>query len=325
MILPLLNVNDLSMHYQTMEGEVKAVDDVSFTVEKGEAVGLAGESGCGKSSVAFSLLKLLPYNATIVKGRILLDDVDILTMSETEFRRNIRWKRISMVPQAAMNALNPVFRIGDQITEAIMLHEDVPEEEARDRTAKLLDMVGIDSSRADRYPHEFSGGMKQRSMIAMALACNPELILADEPTTALDVVIQCQVIKVLKHLQKVLGLSMILISHDLSVVGETCDKVAVMYAGKICEYCSTGELFGNPLHPYAEGLLSAFPRIKGGRSRLTSIPGNPPQLIDPPSACRFHPRCGYAKPVCSELDPNMEQTRSGHWTACHKANKHPKY
>jgi peptide/nickel transport system ATP-binding protein len=313
------------MHYTTMEGEVKAVDDVSFSVEKGEAVGLAGESGCGKSSVAFTLLKLLPKNARIVKGKVLLSGSDILTMSETDFRRSVRWKRISMVPQAAMNALDPVFKIGEQIAEAIMVHEEVTEEEATERTAKLLEMVGIDPSRADRYPHEFSGGMKQRSMIAMALACNPDLVLADEPTTALDVVIQSQVIKVLKNLQKVLGLSMILISHDLSVVGETCDKVAIMYAGKICEYSRTRELFESPLHPYAEGLLSAFPKIKGLRKRLISIPGNPPQLVNPPTGCRFHPRCKYARPVCSETEPQAIETTLGHWTACHKTNKHPKY
>ncbi len=323
--MALLKVEDLTMHYDTMEGEVKAVDDVSFTVEKGEAVGLAGESGCGKSSVALSLLKLLPYNARILKGRVELAGTDILSMNETEFRRSIRWKRISMVPQAAMNALDPVFKVGDQIAEAIMLHEEVTEEEARARTMRLLEMVGIDPSRADHYPHEFSGGMKQRSMIAMALACAPDLILADEPTTALDVIIQSQVIKVLKNLQKSLGLSMILISHDLSVVGETSDKVAVMYAGNICEYCSSRELFEKPLHPYTEGLLSAFPRIRGSRGRLVSIPGNPPQLIDPPKACRFHPRCQYARPVCSEIDPDTQETRPGHWTACHKANNHPKY
>ena len=323
--MALLNIEDLTMHYDTMEGEVKAVDDVSFTVEKGEAVGLAGESGCGKSSVALSLLKLLPYNARILKGRIALAGMDILSMNETEFRRSIRWKRISMVPQAAMNALDPVFKIGDQIVEAIMLHEEITEEEARERATKLLEMVGIDPSRADHYPHEFSGGMKQRSMIAMALACTPDLVLADEPTTALDVIIQSQVIKVLKNLQKVLGLSMILISHDLSVVGETCDRVAIMYAGKICEYCRSQELFESPLHPYTEGLLSAFPRIRGSKSRLISIPGNPPQLIDPPKACRFHPRCPYARPVCSEIDPDTQETRPMHWTACHKANNHPKY
>ena len=321
----LLSVEDLSMHYTTMEGEVKAVDDVSFSVEKGEAVGLAGESGCGKSSVAFTLLKLLPKNARIVKGKVLLSGNDILTMSETDFRKSVRWKRISLVPQAAMNALDPVFKIGEQIAEAIMVHEEVTEEEATERTAKLLEMVGIDPSRADRYPHEFSGGMKQRSMIAMALACNPDLVLADEPTTALDVVIQSQVIKVLKNLQKVLGLSMILISHDLSVVGETCDKVAIMYAGKICEYSRTRELFEGPLHPYAEGLLFAFPKIKGTKKRLVSIPGNPPQLVNPPSGCRFHPRCKYARPVCSETEPQSIETTPEHWTACHKTNKHPKY
>jgi len=323
--LVLLKVEGLSMHYRTIEGAVRAVDDVSFTVEKGEAVGLAGESGCGKSSVAFTLLKLLPYNARIVKGKVELEGTDILSADETHFRKHIRWKRISMIPQAAMNALDPVFKVGDQIAEAITVHEQVTEEEAGERARKLLETVGIDPSRADHYPHEFSGGMKQRSMIAMSLACKPDIILADEPTTALDVIIQSQVIKVLKNLQRVLGLSMILISHDLSVVGETCDKVAVMYAGKICEHCKTRELFDRPLHPYTEGLLAAFPSIRGPNKRLVSIPGNPPNLVNPPPACRFHPRCPYARPVCSEIEPLMLETTAGHWTACHKANRYPKY
>jgi len=308
-----------------MEGTVKAIDGVAFRVEKGEALGIAGESGCGKSSVAFTIMRLLPYNGRIIDGRIELKGSDILTMDAEEFRKNVRWKSISIVPQAAMNSLNPVFKVGEQITEAILFHEDVGEQEAQERTVGLLKKVGIDPSRADHYPHEFSGGMKQRAMIAMALACNPDLIIADEPTTALDVITQAQVIKVLKSLQKELDLSLILISHDLSVVGETCDKVAIMYAGKIAEYASVKEIFRSPKHPYTQGLLGSFPSIKGTKERLQSIPGNPPDLIDPPPACRFNPRCRYSKRVCTMEDPVLMESSKGHFVACHMANRHPDY
>jgi len=313
------------MHYSTVEGTVKAIDGVAFRVEKGEALGIAGESGCGKSSVAFTIMRLLPYNGRIISGRIELKGSDILTMDAEEFRKNVRWKSISIVPQAAMNSLNPVFKVGEQITEAILFHEDVGEQEAQERTVGLLKKVGIDPSRADHYPHEFSGGMKQRAMIAMALACNPDLIIADEPTTALDVITQAQVIRVLKSLQEELDLSLILISHDLSVVGETCDKVAIMYASKIAEYASVKEIFRSPKHPYTQGLLGSFPSIKGTKERLQSIPGNPPDLIDPPPACRFNPRCRYSKRICTMEDPVLMESSKGHFVACHMANRHPDY
>jgi len=322
---PLLEVKDLIMYYETMKGDVKAVDDVRFTLEKGEALGLAGESGCGKTSVALAMLKILPYNAKIFSGEILLSGVNILTLSDEEIRKKVRWKRISMVPQAAMNALNPVFRVSEQITEAIILHEQVSENEAKKRTLELLERVGIDPSRADHYPHEFSGGMKQRAMIAMALACNPEIIIADEPTTALDVIVQGQVLKVIKTLQRELGLSMILISHDLSVVAQTCDRSIIMYAGKIAEDASTEELFAEPLHPYSIGLIGAFPSLIGERKRLESIRGSPPNLLDPPPGCRFHPRCPYAREICSVEVPPLLETHKRHYVSCHMVNKHPKY
>jgi peptide/nickel transport system ATP-binding protein len=321
----LLEVKDLKMYYSTMKGDVKAVDDVSFSLEKGESLGLAGESGCGKTSVALTLMKLYPSNAKILTGEVLLDGKNVLEMGDDEIRREVRWKRISMVPQASMNALNPVFTIKDQIVEAILTHEDVSEEEARERTLELLRRVGIDPSRANNYPHEFSGGMKQRVMMAMALSCNPDIVIADEPTTALDVIVQAQVLKEIKKLQKELGLSMILISHDLSVVAETCEKTMIMYAGNIVEDASTLEIFRHPLHPYSIGLIGAFPKLKGEKKRLESIKGNPPNLLNPPTGCRFHPRCPYAKDVCKTTQPRLQEAHSGHGVACHMVNHHPEY
>jgi peptide/nickel transport system ATP-binding protein len=321
----LLEVKDLVMYYSTMRGDVKAVDDVSFSLEKGESLGLAGESGCGKSSVALTLMKLYPSNAKILRGEVLLDGKNILEMEDDEIRREVRWKRISMVPQASMNALNPVFTIKDQIIEAILTHEDVSEKEAEERTVGLLKRVGIDPTRVDCYPHEFSGGMKQRAMMAMALICNPDIVIADEPTTALDVIVQAQVLKEIKKLQKELGLSMILISHDLSVVAETCEKTVIMYAGNIVEDASTLEIFKHPLHPYSIGLIGAFPKLTGKKKRLESIKGNPPNLLNPPTGCRFHPRCPHAKDVCRTTEPRLEEVHNGHKVACHMVNKNPDY
>jgi len=321
----LLEVKNLKMYYSTMKGDVKAVDDISFSLEKGESLGLAGESGCGKSSVALALMKLYPSNAKILSGEVLLDGVNLLEMSDEVIRQNIRWKRISIVPQAAMNAFNPVFTIKEQIVEAILTHEDVTEKEAGERTVELLRRVGIDPSRASNYPHEFSGGMKQRAMMAMALSCNPDLIIADEPTTALDVIVQAQVLKEIKTLQEELGLSMILISHDLSVVAETCEKTMIMYAGNIVEDASTLEIFRAALHPYSIGLLGAFPKLTGERKRLESIKGNPPNLLNPPPGCRFHPRCPNAKDLCEVIPPFIQETHKGHRVACHMVNKHPEY
>jgi peptide/nickel transport system ATP-binding protein len=321
----LLEVRDLKMYYETMRGDVKAVDDVSFSLRTGESLGLAGESGCGKTSVALALMKLQPNNAKVLSGSIKLEDMNILELDDEAIRREVRWKRISMVPQAAMNALNPVFRVKDQIIEAILAHEDVSEKEADARTVELLKRVGIDTSRAGNYPHEFSGGMKQRAMIAMALACNPEIVIADEPTTALDVIVQAQVLKVIKTLQSELGLSMILISHDLSVVAETCDRTIIMYAGNVVENTETQEIFRHPLHPYSIGLIGAFPKLTGERKRLESIKGNPPNLLNPPLGCRFHPRCPHAKEVCTRVAPPLMETHENHWVACHMVNGHQEY
>jgi peptide/nickel transport system ATP-binding protein len=256
---------------------------------------------------------------------VLLNGTDILSLTDDEIRKVVRWKKISLVPQAAMNALNPIFRISSQIVEAILAHEQVSEAEALERCVRLLERVGIDSSRSDHYPHEFSGGMKQRAMIAMALACNPEIVIADEPTTALDVIVQAQVLKVIKSLQTELDLSMILISHDLSVVAETCDKTVIMYAGNVMEDASTKELFTHPLHPYSHALINAFPSLLGRKKRLKTIGGNPPTLLNPPTGCRFHPRCPYTRDICSAEPPVLVETHRDHYVSCHRINNHPQY
>jgi len=320
--MPLLNVDSLKMYYETLRGKVRAVDDVSFSVEEGEALGLAGESGCGKSSVAYTVLRLLPSNGKILSGQVVLDGVDIYSLSEEEMRDQVRWKRISLIPQGAMNSLTPVYKVGEQISEAILTHEDVSKEEAADRAAKLLSMVGIDPSRSKHYPHEFSGGMKQRAMTAMALACDPELVIADEPTTALDVIVQAQVHRLLKDLQDRLKLSLVLISHDLSVVSEICQRTAIMYAGEIVESGRTSDIFRDPVHPYTVGLLSAFPNIDEKRRRLSAIPGFPPDLLDPPSGCRFHPRCPIAREICEERQPRLDEKKKGRLAACHFAGEY---
>jgi peptide/nickel transport system ATP-binding protein len=315
--MALLEVKELKTYFRIMRGYVKAVDNVSFEVEKGEALGLAGESGCGKTTTALAILKILPSNGEIVEGKILFSGMDIVKISEEKMRKEVRWKGISLVFQGAMNAFNPVYKIGDQIVEAITLHENVSKKEAIERAKKLLEIVGIEESRFYNYPHEFSGGMKQRALIAMAISCNPALLIADEPGTALDVVVQAQILKLLRELKKKLNLSMILITHDLSIIAETCEKTAIMYAGKIVEKGTAKHIFLNPLHPYTSGLISAFPNIKAPRTRVRSIPGIPPDLLNPPSGCRFHPRCQYAMEICKKEEPLLIETEKEHYVACH--------
>ncbi|MCC6018338.1 MAG: ABC transporter ATP-binding protein [Candidatus Verstraetearchaeota archaeon] len=314
--MPLLQVRNLKTYYQTARGYVKAVDGVNFQISEGEVFGLAGESGCGKTTVALSIIRLLPPGGRIIDGEIMFNDKNILAMSEEDIRK-IRWKKIAIVFQGAMNALNPVMKVGDQIVEAITTHEDVSKEEAWRRAEKLLEMVGIEPSRAKDYPHEFSGGMKQRVMIAMALACNPQLLIADEPATALDVIVQAQILKLMRDLQRKMNLSMMLITHDLSIIAETCNKVAIMYAGKIVEYADTKRIFREPQHPYTRGLIGAFPSIKGPRRKLISIPGTPPDLLNPPSGCRFHPRCPYTNNKCKSIEPEIKDLGGEHYVACH--------
>ncbi len=314
---PVVEVQGLRTHYETLTGKVRAVDGVSFQIRKGEAMGLAGESGCGKTTVAMSLLKILPLGGRIVGGKILYKGMDLVPLHEKDMRK-VRWKGISIVFQGAMNALNPVFRVGDQIVEAIKLHEPgISKEEAKKRVESLLETVGIEPSRADNYPYEFSGGMRQRALIAMALSCSPDLLIADEPGTALDVIVQAQVLRLMRDLKEKFNLAMVMITHDLSIIAETCETVAIMYAGKVAEYGDVKQVFSDPLHPYTKGLLGAFPSLKGPRIRLPSIPGQPPDLLNPPQACRFHPRCPYVMDVCKKIDPPMVEIEKGHWVACH--------
>jgi peptide/nickel transport system ATP-binding protein len=314
----VLEVKNLTTNYRIFRGWVRAAEDVSFRVEAGEALGLAGESGCGKTTVALSLLKILPQGGRIRNGQIIFDGTDLVPLSEGEMQK-VRWKGISIVFQGAQNALNPVFKVGDQIAEAINTHEKgISNAVVKERVGNLLQLVGIEPSRADNYPHEFSGGMRQRALIAMALAASPKLLIADEPGTALDVIVQAQTLKLLRELKSKLGLSMILISHDLSIIAETCEKVAIMYAGRIVEYGDTRSIFKDPQHPYTQGLIKAFPSIKGERVRLQSIPGSPPDLLNPPPACRFNPRCPYVMDICRKEDPELkERTEKGHLVACH--------
>jgi peptide/nickel transport system ATP-binding protein len=311
----LLEVRGLKTYFYTLKGVVKAVDGVDFELNKGESLGIAGESGCGKSTLAFSIIRLVPAPGRIVDGQISFMGKNVLDLSEEDFRRNVRWKGISMIFQGAMNALNPVYTIGDQISEIMIIHRNYTKKEALEEAKKLLEIVGIDPRRVKSYPHELSGGMKQRVVIAMALALRPPLVIADEPTTALDVVVQAQIMNLLKKLKNELGISIILISHDLSLIAEIADKVAIMYGGKIAELGLSEHIYLNPKHPYTQGLLGSIPRLKGEIRDLTWIPGVPPDLSNPPPGCRFAPRCKYASEKCNREPPVIEIER-GHYVAC---------
>ncbi|MDF1595694.1 MAG: ABC transporter ATP-binding protein [Acidimicrobiia bacterium] len=314
---PLLEVQNLVMHYGTKEGDVSAVEDVTFTLNNGEAIGLVGESGCGKTSIALTLLRLLPDNSVIKSGDVRLDGESLIGLDEEQMRRR-RWRDISMVFQGAMNSWNPVYRIGDQIREALRLHwpETLTYLEETDRIAALFELVGLNPATMERYPHEFSGGMRQRAVIAMALSCNPKVIIADEPTTALDVIVQDQILRELKKIQKELGMSIIYISHDIAVIAEVTERMGVMYAGKLVELGSTIEVFHRPKHPYSYLLLKSTPSITGPRRKLAPLEGEPPNLIDPPSGCRFHPRCPFATQQCIDEDPQLTTVADGHSVAC---------
>jgi peptide/nickel transport system ATP-binding protein len=312
---PLLKVDNLRAYYFTRQGTTNAVDGVSFQLLEGQTLGITGESGCGKSTLAHSVLRLLPPAAKVVSGTISYKGLDLVTASESDLRR-IRWRRISLIFQAAMNALNPVRRVGEQVSEAITYHEKTTTREARRRTKHLFELVGLDSARMNDYPHEFSGGMRQRIVIAMAIACEPDLIIADEPVTALDVLVQAQILDLLDSLKKELKISMILITHDLSVVKQVCDFVAVMYAGKIVESSPVEKILKDPHHPYTKALIQALPQITGGRHSLKSLAGTPPNLIHPPSGCRFHPRCPFVMEKCSSEEPFLAEHGADHKSAC---------
>jgi peptide/nickel transport system ATP-binding protein len=316
--MALLEVRELSVDYLTDEGiALHAVDRVGFRLEQGRSLGLVGESGCGKTTVMMALLRLLPEEGRIVHGQVLFDGQDLLRYSEDEIRR-IRWREMSMVFQGAMNALNPVRTIESQIAEALRLHSIVESRrQARQRAGDLLELVGIPSRRGKQYPHQYSGGMRQRAVIAMALACNPRVLIADEPTTALDVMIQAQILELLERLQAELNLALIVVTHDLGIVAETCDDVLVMYGGKVAEYASSDAIFNAAQHPYTRRLLEAFPDVEEPGSVLASIPGNPPQLDDLPPGCRFEPRCQWREALCAQSQPPLVQIAPGHYVACH--------
>jgi oligopeptide/dipeptide ABC transporter ATP-binding protein len=316
----LLEVNDLKTYFYTREGAVQAVDGVSFSVEKGQTLGIVGESGCGKSVTALSIMGLIPKPpAKIAGGSVLFGGRDLTKCSEKQLE-DVRGRQIAMIFQDPMTSLNPTFKIGTQITETLRRHFDTDKGAARKRAVELLDEVGIPraAERLDDYPHQFSGGMRQRVMIAIALSCNPELLIADEPTTALDVTIQAQILDLLDRLRQEHEMAMIIITHDMGVVAETADDIAVMYAGQIVEHASANDLFDNPEHPYTEALLGALPQLEGEgirEGRLTSIPGRPPDLVNPPEACRFAARCPYRDhdDSCSRAAQELREIRAGHW------------
>ena len=312
---PLLVVEGLQTYFTLESGTVRAVDGVSFRLDHGEALGIAGESGCGKTTTALSLVRILPPNARIVGGSVKLMGIDLVPKSDNALRR-YRWREISIVFQGAMNALNPVRRVRDQIAEPIEERLGASSAEARQRAGELLELVGIPRGRGNAYPHELSGGMRQRAMIAMALACDPAIVIGDEPTTALDVMVQAQILKLIEDLRRQLGLSLILITHDLSVIAETCDRVLIMYAGRVAEEGPVAEVFQRPRHPYTQKLLAAFPNIHADRRTLEVIPGLPPDLRNPPPGCRFAPRCAFVLDVCSVEVP-AETTYNGVRVACH--------
>ena len=316
--MALIEVENLKLYFMTRRGPAKAVDNIGFSIEEQETLGLIGESGCGKTTTAMSLMKFIKPPGQIVDGRIRFMGRDIVPMSDEEIRQ-LRGKEISIVRQEAQNALNPVLTIGKQIVEMIIEHESVTKETALARAKKQLNLVGISDQRINSYPHEFSGGMKQRAMAAIATACNPKFLILDEPTTGLDVVVQRQILEMLRNLKEELSLTSVFISHDLSVVAETCDRVAVMYAGKIMEESDTVSLYQNPLHPYSIALIGAYPSLKGERRQLKSIPGAPPSLIDPPPGCRFAPRCELAQDICTREEPRVK-TIDGRRVACHMVN-----
>ena len=314
----LLEVQNLSINYVT-EGKLpaRAVEDVSFTLKEGELIGLVGESGCGKTTLMLSLLRLLPSAGQIVNGRVFFNGKNLVALSDEELN-NIRWSGISIVFQGAMNALNPVRTVGEQIAEAITKHiPDFPKESLSARVDELLELVGIAADQKDHFPHQYSGGMRQRAMIAMALACNPQIIIADEPTTALDVMIQAQILELLDDLRKKLGLSIIFVTHDLGVVAEMCDKVLVMYGGVTAEYASVDVIYNNPKHPYTQELLKAFPDLTKPKKKLSSIPGYPPRLEALPAGCRFAPRCPVAITRCQTEQPVLHNLTDEHIVSCH--------
>ena len=314
--MSVLEVKNLKTYFFTPFGTVSAVDGVSFEMKRGQALGLVGESGCGKTTIAYSIMRLIPLPGRIVDGEILLNGENILELEEKKFKK-YRWKELSMVFQGAMAAFNPLYKIGNQISEVMTHHLDMNTKDAMKRSGELLELVGIEKDRVNNYPWELSGGMRQRAMIAMALAANPSILVADEPTTALDVIVSGQIMDLIKSIREKLDLTMLLITHDISVVAQTCDEVAVMYAGKLVEKALVSEIFENSFHPYTTALIDAFPNIRGPNRDLEGIPGDPVDLMNPPDGCRFAGRCYYAKENCFIDEPILTEAEIHHLVACH--------
>jgi peptide/nickel transport system ATP-binding protein len=318
--VPLLALEDLRVEYRTSRGATRAVDGVTIEVHEGEVLGLVGESGCGKTTLGRSIIRVLPRNASISNGRILFDGVDLAALPEPEMAR-YRWREIAMVPQAAMDSLDPVYRLGDQFNEVLTITGGLERAAARARALELCDLVGLDRRRLAAFPHELSGGMRQRAAIALALALRPRLIVADEPVTALDVVVQHHILRRLRQLRAELGLSVVLVTHDISVIAQTCDRMAVMYAGKIVEVGPTIDVFARPQHPYTMGLQNSFPNLLRPHETLIPIEGVPPDLLDPPPGCRFAPRCPFALERCLAEPPLLRYLEPGRGVACHRAEE----
>lgn len=314
----VLEVKDLELHYFTRKGVVKAVDKLSFFLRRGETLGVVGESGCGKTTMGTALLKMPTPPGRIVGGEIRVDGQDILKMSENEVRRRVRWENIAMVFQGAMNCLTPVYTVRRQMKETLLQHREMPKDEIERRMKQYLNLVGLPDDVLARYPHELSGGMKQRVVIAMALFLEPKVVICDEPTTALDVVVQAQIINLLKDLKEELGVSFIFITHDLSIEAEVSDRILVMYAGRIAELGTNEQIYGpqGPAHPYTQRLLGATPRLHEQVEELAFIAGTPPDLVDPPTGCRFHPRCTVAMTRCSTDDVPLREIEPDHMVAC---------
>ncbi len=314
--MALLEVDNLKVGYETKKGPLRAVEAVSFSLEAGKSLGFVGESGCGKTTLGMALMGLLPPNGSVQEGRIVFDGEDLLLKTPEELRR-VRWRKMAMIFQAAMNALNPVQRVHDQIAEAIMTHNpSISKQEAYKEVEELYQLVGIPKERMKDYPHQYSGGMKQRAIIAMALACKPKLIIADEPTTALDVIVQDQILKEVKQLQEEFGISIIFISHDISIVADVCHDIAIMYAGQMVEYGAREEVFSKPVHPYTNALLASYPTLMGEKGELRPIPGETPNLVTPPSGCRFCDRCSGAEPACTLGEPTWVELSPRHKALC---------
>jgi peptide/nickel transport system ATP-binding protein len=316
----LLSIRDLTVRYRTPQGPVHAVDAVSFSVPRGEVVGLVGESGCGKTTVGRAVMGVVPRTADILGGPVLFEGRDLIRLSERE-RRALRWKEMAFIPQTAMNALDPVYRVGRQIEEVLVERGGRSRAQARARAEELFSLVGIDARRLDDYPHQFSGGMKQRASIAIALALEPKLVLADEPVTALDVIVQRQVLDVLKELQARLRLSVVLVTHDISVVAYACDRVVVMYAGRVVESGRVRDVLERPRHPYTMGLNNAFPDLERAAGELVPIEGSPPNLLNPPKGCRFAARCPFAEARCVAEEPPLQTEADGHAAACWRSDE----